>query len=145
RNAVESGFSSDVRDSVWIFSRQTSLPYMGLGVNRQIRFTVADANAIAREIPGVWYISSENPLAGAITNRYKDRTNSAGVFGAGDNYFQIKKYQDLLQGRTLNSFDEQQIRKVASIGKSVAEELFPNEDPLGKSIEINGVNFKVIG
>jgi putative ABC transport system permease protein len=149
RNGVEAGFSSDVKDSVWIFARKTSIPYMGMSANRDIRLTEQDIEAIEQEIPGVLYVTGENPLGSVnrsnILVRAKDRSENFGVFGVADHYFKIKKFQELRKGRKLNSNDESETRKVASIGTKVAETLFPDQDPVGQSIEINGVSFTVIG
>jgi putative ABC transport system permease protein len=50
------------------------------------------------------------------------------------------------RGRLLNRIDLEQQRKVAVIGTRVRETLFEREeDPIGGSIEINGVWFKVVG
>ncbi len=149
KNGAEAEFTSDARDSVWIFSRSTSVPYMGLSANREIRFTYDDLATLKREVPGILYAAGENPLGSTnrpdIIVRYKDRSSPFGVFGVTENYFKIKKYQELLNGRKLNALDEQQQRKVVSIGKAVADRLFPGEDPIGKTLEINQINFKVIG
>lgn len=52
----------------------------------------------------------------------------------------------LIEGRYINSLDEQEKRKVAVIGTRVKEVLFKNgENPIGKSITVNGVQCKVIG
>jgi putative ABC transport system permease protein len=42
-------------------------------------------------------------------------------------------------------FQENELNKVAVLGPTVAEDLFGAENPIGKSIRINKVNFKVIG
>ena len=52
---------------------------------------------------------------------------------------------DLDQGRWYTELETQTGRPVAVIGASVAEELFPSEQPLGKRIRIGGVRFEVIG
>ncbi|VUD52944.1 Macrolide export ATP-binding/permease protein MacB [Thalassocella blandensis] len=149
RNGAEAEFTSDARDSVWLFSRRTSVPYMGLNANRDIRFTSHDLEAILRDIPGIKYASAENPVGSTsradIVVRVKDRSANFGVFGVAENYFHIKKYQDVLHGRKLNAQDEQLQRKVAYIGKPVADQLFPNQNPIGKNIEINQITFKVVG
>jgi putative ABC transport system permease protein len=67
------------------------------------------------------------------------------VFGVGENYFSIKKNQELREGRRLNNLDEYESRKVATIGTPVAENLFPNESPIGKQIEVNGISYTVVG
>jgi len=45
-------------------------------------------------------------------------------------------------------FKEEQVRniaKVAVLGKNIANDLFGEENPVGKTIRISGINFKVIG
>jgi putative ABC transport system permease protein len=42
-------------------------------------------------------------------------------------------------------FKENDLNRVAVLGPTVAEDLFAEEDPIGKTIRINKVNFKVIG
>jgi putative ABC transport system permease protein len=42
-------------------------------------------------------------------------------------------------------FKENDLNRVAVLGPTVAEDLFGEEDPIGKIIRINKVNFKVIG
>lgn len=148
RNGAEAEFTSDSRDSVWVFARKTSVPYMGLNTNRYISFTSEDLAAI-RQLAGVKYASAENPVGSTsrsdIVVRVKDRSANFGVFGVAENYFDIKKYQTVLHGRKLNSLDEQLQRKVAYIGKSVTDQLFPNQNPVGQELEINQITFKVIG
>lgn len=148
QNGVEQEFSSNAQDSVWIYARRTSVPYAGLPTGRTIRFKQADMDAIRREIPEVLYISAENPLRwtgqGTIVSS-KTRSESYGVYGVGDDYFKIRIGQDLLNGRKLNELDQEEIRKVATIGIVVAENLYPGEDPVGQTIEINKIPFTVIG
>lgn len=59
--ALSDGWSNDVADSIWIIPSTTSVAFKGMPIGRQIQFTEDDMNAIRRELPGVRYISSENP------------------------------------------------------------------------------------
>jgi len=149
QNGVEQMFTSDAQNSVWIFARKTSIPYAGLSTGREIRFTQADLDAIEREIPEILYLSAENPLGSFsqadILVKSKDRSENYGVFGVGGDYFKIKAKQELLEGRKLNGLDQDEVRKVATIGSVVAENLFPGEDPVGQTIEINKISFTVVG
>ncbi len=150
QNGAENMFSSDLRDSMWIFARQTSIPYKGLPPNRTVQLTESDVAAIKRELPGAKFVSAENPLGsffeGDTIITYQEKSGNFSVFGVADNYFKIKVYQDYHFGRRLNTFDSKEQRKVATIGTRVAEALFPNgEDPTGEYISINGVTFRVVG
>ena len=49
------------------------------------------------------------------------------------------------EGRFITSYDEEHARAVILIGKSIADSLFPNADPLGKSVRLNGRLYEVVG
>jgi putative ABC transport system permease protein len=51
----------------------------------------------------------------------------------------------VVQGRFINDLDLKDCRKVACIGKKVADDLLKGEQPLGKEININGILFQVVG
>ncbi|MVM32914.1 FtsX-like permease family protein [Spirosoma sp. HMF4905] len=49
------------------------------------------------------------------------------------------------QGRYFTQQEIDVARNIAIIGSDVAENLFPGQDPIGKSFKISGLNFTVIG
>ena len=66
------------------------------------------------------------------------------VMGVSPDYLSIRNYT-MASG---TFFGERAVRtrgKVAVLGKTVAEQLFPGENPLGKRLRIRNVPFKVIG
>jgi putative ABC transport system permease protein len=48
-------------------------------------------------------------------------------------------------GRFISTFDEEHARPVVVLGAAISESLFPNGDPLGKTVRINGSTYEVIG
>ncbi len=52
---------------------------------------------------------------------------------------------DLQSGRLYRKSEIDAMSRVVTIGSRIAEELFPNRDPLGKEVAINGQRFTVIG
>ena len=69
---------------------------------------------------------------------------STTVQGVTNDFFGAREW-DLTRGRL---FDPEEIKgssKVVILGETVAENLFPNQDPLGQNIRINRVPFTVIG
>ncbi len=150
QRGAEAGFSSDVRNAIWVGGRRTAVPYKGLSAPRQIQLTMDDVDAIYNELPGVEFVSAESAMGsfrqGDIYVTYKNRSGSFGVFGTARNYFKIKIQQDYEKGRRLNDFDIGENRKVVVIGTRVAETLFDkNADPVGEYINIGGVPFRVVG
>jgi len=59
----------------------------------------------------------------------------------------VKDVYDIIlkSGRWFNEIDEERRSPVIIIGYDTADELFPNENPLGKEINIEGQLFQVIG
>jgi putative ABC transport system permease protein len=49
------------------------------------------------------------------------------------------------RGRFISAFDQEHARPVVVLGKAIAESLFPNTDPLEKTVRINGSPYEVIG
>mgnify|MGYP005850629195 CR=1 FL=1 len=81
----------------------------------------------------------------SVTVRYQDKySDNVDVNGATANYFKTAGL-DIDSGRFFSESDVQRAGKVAILGASVAENLFQNNDPLGKNIRIRGQRFFVIG
>jgi putative ABC transport system permease protein len=66
------------------------------------------------------------------------------VEGKSEQYNDIQNV-DLDAGRHMTAFEVQNRRAVAVIGKDVREQLFPDVDPIGKSLKIDGNRFTVVG
>jgi putative ABC transport system permease protein len=69
------------------------------------------------------------------------RTNAVGVDVV---YFPIREW-DLIQGNFFTASDVKSARKVALLGLTSKRELFGSADPIGKTIRIKNIPFKVIG
>lgn len=70
--------------------------------------------------------------------------SSCQVFGIDTHYFGTAGYQ-MLKGRSILEEDNQKKRQVAVIDESVERTLFPDVDCVGKTIEICGEPFTVVG
>ena len=65
--------------------------------------------------------------------------------GVDEDYSAAIPMFDVAEGRPITRYDRLHARFVAIIGQAVAGNLFPNLDPIGRTIRINGVPFEVIG
>jgi putative ABC transport system permease protein len=66
------------------------------------------------------------------------------VYGVSPDFILIRDWQ-VEQGEFFTEQDSKVKKKVAVLGRTVADELFPDADPLGQTIRIRNVPFKVIG
>ena len=145
QNGVMDDFGSDVLDSIMIWSGDTSVAFQGMGVGRHITLEEGDLRAITSQISGVRIISGENSI-GNGTISYEGKNSNSEILGIPDEYFRLKDDIPFTFGRKPNPLDIGQNRKVAAIGTSVAERLFPaGVDPVGKDIRVKDVVMKITG
>lgn len=129
-------------------SNSTQLEYEGLGKGRTIKFTPEDVAAIRQSIPDVQMIDGKNNLGSWGAAQYIVYGKESGSFGVMGTHqdWEAFEFIKLIEGRYINALDEKEKRKVAVIGTRVQEVLFKNgKNPIGESIDIGGVKFKVIG
>ena len=145
QHGVMDQFGSDVLDFVIVFAGDTSVAYHGMGLGRRIQLDETDVQAISHQIRGVRLISAERSL-GSGTISYEGKNSNADIRGIPDEYFRIKEDIPFNFGRRVNPLDVGEIRKVAVIGTTVADRLFPNgSNPVGKDIRVKEVVMKVVG
>jgi putative ABC transport system permease protein len=77
-------------------------------------------------------------------SRASDSLDSVGISGATANYAVITNTQ-VENGRFITEIDDQQKLPVVFIGADLRDRFFANADPVGKSIDIEGRPFEVIG
>ena len=106
------------------------------------RFTAQDAQAIRELYPLVNYVSGD--VTGSAQMVYLDKNWNSTVEGVGYDYAKMRDAMPVI-GRWFTRQEIQSRRKVAIIGTTVASELFGNEDPVGKTIKVNRINFTIIG
>ena len=59
--------------------------------------------------------------------------------------YQVIRDWNVVSGSFFSAADERAARKVAVIGQTIAESLFPGQDPVGQELQIRNVPFKIIG
>ncbi|MDB6161148.1 MAG: transporter permease [Gammaproteobacteria bacterium] len=145
QNGVLNEFGSDVLDFIIVFPGDTSVAYHGMGLGRRIQLDQRDIEAISRQIRGIRLLSAETVL-GSGTITYQGKNSNADIRGIPDEYFKIKEDVPFNFGRRLDPLDIGEIRKIAVIGTTVAERLFPKDvNPVGKDIRVKDVVMKVAG
>ncbi|MCL5667005.1 MAG: ABC transporter permease [Patescibacteria group bacterium] len=75
---------------------------------------------------------------------YRDTVKNALVYGAGAERFNIDK-NTLKEGRFYTLEEDNAASQVVILGSQIADDLFGQEDPLGKLVKVGDLNFQVIG
>jgi len=104
--------------------------------------TVEDALAIKNEVADVVAVSPEvRDRSQILANGLNWNTQ---ILGEGPDYPQIRDW-DMATGSMFTEADVRGVGKVAVIGKTIVDQLFPNEDPVGQTIRVRDIPFKVVG
>jgi putative ABC transport system permease protein len=105
--------------------------------------TPADVAAVASEVPNVDQVSGMQ-YSRSVDVRYQGETATPSVIGVSHNWLDIRKH-DVIAGSGVLPEDEASLARIAIIGLDVRNTLFKGEDPLGRTIQIGGVPFRVQG
>jgi putative ABC transport system permease protein len=76
---------------------------------------------------------------------YQNQNKRTILYGAGADIPLVDTGVKIDQGEFYTQSDDNSLAQVTVIGSNVAENLFGQDNPLGKEIKINNMNFKVIG
>jgi len=104
--------------------------------------TVEDANSIKKEVGNVVAVSPE------VRDREQILANGLNwntqVQGEAPDYSQIRDW-DVSSGGMFTDGDVRSLAKVAVVGQTVVDQLFPNVDPIGETMIIRNIPFKIVG
>ena len=106
------------------------------------RLTERDGQAILREVSGVSTVAPQIRNSVQIVTPGRSATTQA--TGATPQYGVVSNIT-ASEGRFLTQSDVSSAARVAVIGETVANKLFPETSPVGETIRINRVPFTVIG
>ncbi|UCH62397.1 MAG: ABC transporter permease [Fidelibacterota bacterium] len=112
---------------------------------RRKDFTYEDAVYLEQQAANIRVATAVVQTHGQ-TIKYKDKKTSPSVRTTGTmSGYLATQSAELADGRFLTDDDVSHTRQVAILGRDVITELFPYEDPLSKSVLVNGQAFTVIG
>ena len=139
---VEDKVASLGQNVVTVFSGNFSSGGMRGGWGSAPTLTVEDSRAIKNEVANVVAVSPEvRDRAQILANGLNWNTQ---VVGESPDYPQIRDW-DIASGGMFTDGDVRSLAKVAVIGKTVVDQLFINDDPIGQTLIVRNIPFKVVG
>jgi putative ABC transport system permease protein len=131
---VEARIAALGQNVIQIFSGSINRSGVFSGFGGAGTLTVEDAVAIQNEVPGVLAVSPEVRNGAQITAG--ENNWSTQVMGEGVDYLTIRVW-NLAEGAMFTEADVRSAAKVCVLGKTTADRLFPDDDPVGKIIRVN--------
>jgi putative ABC transport system permease protein len=105
--------------------------------------SLEDADAVRQLSPSVAAVMARAERRGKVA--YRDRElESVTIHGVTEDYILFRSY-DAERGRLFSATEAARRRPVAVLGWDTADRLFGAESPLGKTIKVEGVHFRVVG
>ena len=106
------------------------------------RLRVKDAEKLQRE--GLLF-SAVSPVVFTRTQVIGGQGNWRTTINGVSTDYQIIRDWNVTSGRFFDQSEVRQMRKVAVLGHTIAENLFSGEDPVGQQIQLRNVPFQIIG
>jgi putative ABC transport system permease protein len=126
-----------------VWPGSTSRPFLGLPSGRAIPFHDDDASYLRARIPEIALISNEYSKRVPVTAGTKNV--NARVRGVEACFGEMRNLIPDAGGRFLDDTDVTEKRRVVFLGNELANDLFGTQDVVGKTVQINGSPFLVIG
>jgi putative ABC transport system permease protein len=103
---------------------------------------LADAEAIASQVPSVQAVAPEFNSRSLVT--YRNKNTNVNVIGTTPGFLPVRQF-DVARGRFLTNLDIKRSNQVVVLGADLAERLFEKVDPVGQQLRLKNVTFQVIG
>ncbi len=142
KTQIENQIASMGQNVILVFSGSFTRGGIHSGWGGAGTLTLDDAEAMQREIPGVTAISPEVRSSAQIAAGNQNWFTQ--ILGESPAYFDIRQWP-VSTGSSFTDLDVRSAAKVAIIGKTIADQLYPGEDPIGQIVRIRNVPFKIVG
>ena len=114
------------------------------GFGSATTLTPDDAAAIETECPAVRAVSPGVRANGQLVFSNQNWVASSGIVGANEKFPDIRAWQTA-KGEFFTEGDVRTSARVCVIGKTVADNLFAGVDPVGQTLRIRNLPFRVLG
>ncbi|ODS88617.1 MAG: multidrug ABC transporter ATP-binding protein [Chryseobacterium sp. SCN 40-13] len=147
-NKLFSGFATN---SIFMWAQNTNIPYAGFPKGRQMNMHLSDMELLEKKIPEIDYISPQNSRGNfGSAGEQMSRNGKTATYTLNGDYPIGNKISEkkLIYGRYINDADVSGNKNVIVIGEEIYKNFFDhkkNENPLGKSVNVKGTFFNVIG
>jgi len=139
---IEEQIASMGSNLLMVFPGTSMMGGMRSGTGGVRTLNVDDGEAILRECP---YVETLTPLVRAGAQIvYQDQNWSTSIQGVSPNYLEVRNW-DLGEGEFFGDSEVRTAARVAVLGQTVVKNLFEGDDPVGKTIRIKNMLFRVIG
>ena len=113
-------------------------------LRRRPQLTAADAEDVRARLQTAGIVSLQADAGGTLSTLGGVEVENAQVIAADETIFDIRAWT-VERGRAFTVQEASSGAAVVVLGSEVADALYPDEDPLGQRVRVNGHPFRVVG
>ncbi len=142
KTQIEAQVAALGQNIITVFPNFFSAGGVRSGTGNALSLTPEDADAIRAEVPNVEGVSPE------IRDRTQILANGLNwntqVLGESPDYPVIRSWS-IAEGTMFTEQDVRSIAKVCVVGRTIVDQLFPGENPVGQTLRIRNLPFRIVG
>ncbi|MBT6601713.1 MAG: FtsX-like permease family protein [Nitrospina sp.] len=101
-----------------------------------------DVDYLSKEVDGITFVAPFEIKE--MKTKYLQALTSTNVAGSTLRFLETRNYE-IASGEMFSEMDQKLGARVAIVGETVIKNMFRGEDPLGKTVRINAIPFRIIG
>ena len=101
-----------------------------------------DVDYLSKEVDGITFVAPFEIKEMKV--KYLQVLTSTNVAGSTLEFLETRNYR-ITSGEMFSEIDQKLGARVAVVGKTVIKNMFGGEDPLGKTVRINAIPFRIVG
>jgi len=141
-NQVQSQIQNLGTNLVMVFAGSVNTGGVRMGSQATKTLTADDAQAILQHVPNITAVSPSVIAAVQVVNAGQNWATR--IQGVSAEYLDLRSWP-LVEGSNFSTRDVEDAGDVCIIGKTVATQLFGDDDPVGATVRIKNLPFRVLG
>ena len=143
-SAIRQVLASTGVDTILVLPGAASSNGVSLGSGSVKTLTPEDAEAIRRECPAVDSLSPIIYARRQVVFGHKN-WNPIYLYGTAPEFLRVREWETLDEGEPFTEADVREAAMVCLLGRTLVDELFEGESPVGREVLVNDVPLRVVG
>ncbi len=144
RNQFSVGLLNAGERIFMVYGGQTSMEHEGLSKGRRIRLREEDLDLLLRAVPE-FEMGSPSYGRGRTHLKVEENQTTTYMEGVSPVFSELRRMFPAPGGRFINQRDIDEKRRVLFLGDDIAARLFGDAPPVGRTVMLDGLPFRVIG
>ncbi len=143
-SAIQRTIASMGANNVLVMPGTAASGGVSFGAGSIMTLTPQDADAILRECPAVKAVA---PVVRARTQVVYGDHNWVPlyIYGTTPAFLEVRDWTDLAEGQPFSESDVRDGHTVCLLGQTLVRELFQGQSPVGKTVRVQNISFRVMG